>query len=244
MAKPGTSATRLRRASEREDAPIGEAVARLEPGASRGFPRNYLAQSPEGEYLDTGGAVLDARGAILGVVSGRGAPSGLLHIARTDLYATWANAMVSCAAPITVRSWGGGYGQSQQGGGKGGGWAGSGSGGYGGDNPTGGGDALDGGSTVPGSSGGLPPKDAGAADGGSRDAGAPETQEKSPECPNAPFETPPRGDEEGCSGARDTGGTANTSCPSGDPPHDTSLDTGGGCPSCKPKPSEGDVVVR
>lgn len=58
-------------------------------------PNNYLADMPSSETLDTGGALINAKG-IVGVVSGKGTTSGKLYIARTDELANWLNEKVSC----------------------------------------------------------------------------------------------------------------------------------------------------
>lgn len=167
--KDGTKGVRFHRAS----ANATEATAtstRINGGEDDGFRLNYLLEMGKNEWLDTGGAVLDASGKIVGVVSGKGVQSELLHVARVDGFANWTKSAISCSNGLTTRTWGsgnsqnggGGYGgtpESKGGGGWGGGWGGGGggwgssSGGYGGGNGKGGGN-LDGGSTVPGSSGG------------------------------------------------------------------------------------------
>jgi hypothetical protein len=154
-AKEGSMATRFRResASAKEATPTN---AEIGLGADKGFRLNYLVETKDA-WLDTGGAVLDSSGKIIGVVSGKGKQSGLLHIARVDGFATWAKSATSCASGLATRTWGSGNSQNGGGGYGGtpntGGW-GSSSGGYGGGGSPGG--MMDGGATVPGSDGGTP----------------------------------------------------------------------------------------
>lgn len=172
-AKDGTKGQRLHRESSSAKTLIASDVE-LTSGKGKGFKLNYLAEIGSKEWLDTGGAVLDSSGKIVGVVSGKGKKSGKLHITRVDNFSEWAKSAVSCATTTSVRTWGsgnpsnggGGYGgtpiQTCNGGGGWGGWGGGGGNcapwgssqapGYGGG---GGGsvddDVLDIGGTVPGS---------------------------------------------------------------------------------------------
>jgi hypothetical protein len=147
--KDGATAQRFRKG--------GLTTALLELGVGDGFRLNYLTDAQKGELVDPGAAVLDARGQIVGVVSGKGKTTNKLHIARVDPYAAWAKTAIECSSGtggpdgLAVRTWGGGRGGTP----NPGTW-GSSSGGYGGGGGTSGGPGdrlLDGGATVPGSSG-------------------------------------------------------------------------------------------
>jgi hypothetical protein len=72
----------------------------------RTFPHAYVTEIPAGETLDTGGAVLDERNHIVGVVSGRGLTTGKLYLARTDALASWIAPKVACATSTRVRTYG------------------------------------------------------------------------------------------------------------------------------------------
>lgn len=123
----------------------------LKAGDKGGFKLNYLVELPKGEQgktPDGGGAVLDSNGKIIGVVSGAGVASNMLHVARVDGFSGWAKSALSCSSAATTATWGGGSGgnggkgyggtpePAQTGGGGwgggGGGWGGGGWGGGGG----------------------------------------------------------------------------------------------------------------
>ena len=170
-AEDGSKGTRVRRVSDSATT-FSTTTAVLQGGASKGFRLNYLVEAND-TFVDAGAPVLDSNGKIIGVVSGKGKTSNLLHIARVDNFKTWTKSATTCASTLAVRDWGsgnsqnggGGYGgtpsTSSSGGGGWGGWGGSSSGGswgsssggYGGGDGSGNGNmGLDGGSTVPGSS--------------------------------------------------------------------------------------------
>lgn len=162
-AAEGTEVTRFHHSSATSNDASGT-DGQLKLGDSGGFKLDYLMEPVKGEFLDVGGAVVDSDGKILGVVSGLGKQSDLLHVARVDMFSNWTKTAVSCSTALGTRSWGGGNGSTPPnkpggggwGGGAGGGGWGSSSGGYGGSGGMGGGGSplLDGGSSVPGSSGG------------------------------------------------------------------------------------------
>lgn len=92
----GTRALHFRRSSAAAAMP-GSSTIDVASGRAKGFRLNYVAKIEEGTFLDTGGAVVDPKtGKIIGVASGKGATSGLLHIARTDNFAKWITMAVSC----------------------------------------------------------------------------------------------------------------------------------------------------
>ncbi|MBX3227963.1 MAG: trypsin-like serine protease [Labilithrix sp.] len=182
IAKDGTKGLRFHRDAKT----IVSSSAILKAGAKKGFKLNYTIELPKAEQSktpDTGGAVIDNNGKIVGVVSGTGKTSGLLHVARVDGFSSWAKSAIACSNSATTATWGsgnkdnggGGYGGTPEpktssggawggggGGWGGGGWGGGGggwgasSGGYGGGGGknTSGGSTTNPGDTVPGSSGG------------------------------------------------------------------------------------------
>lgn len=151
----GAKAVRFSRPSASATAPTTTEIA-VSPMTKKGFRLNYAAKVEAGEYLDTGGAVIDPKtGKIHGVISGLGKESGLLHIARTDNFAKWIANAKSCGAAtsIATRTYGTSSSSSSGwpgGGSSSGGWGAGGGdwGGYGGS-----GDKLDGGGSSSGSSG-------------------------------------------------------------------------------------------
>jgi hypothetical protein len=73
----------------------------------RTFPHAYLTDIPASETLDTGGAVLNAKNEIVGVVTGRGLTTGALYLARTDEMVSWLSLKKACAGGATgVRTYG------------------------------------------------------------------------------------------------------------------------------------------
>jgi Trypsin len=158
----GAGALRFLRASA--TANVTTASVSVNDGATKGFRLAYTASVEAGDFLDTGGALIDPKtGKIHGVVSSLGLKSKLLYIARTDNYATWLRSAQACGGVET----GGGlaprtYGTSSSS--SSGGWGGGGGdwGGYGGSNKGG----IDAGTTVPGAG------DAGAGGGTGSDSGA------------------------------------------------------------------------
>lgn len=191
-AADGAKGTRVRRVSDSAKT-FSTTTAVLKGGASKGFRLNYLVESSDA-FVDAGAPVLDNNGKIVGVVSGKGKTSGLLHIARVDNFKTWTKSAISCASTLAVRDWGsgnsqnggGGYGgtPSTSSGGGGGGWGGwggssggggwgSSSGGYGGGDGSGNGNmGLDGGATVPGSSSSGGSSSGASSSGGSSSGGS------------------------------------------------------------------------
>jgi hypothetical protein len=87
----GASISRVRHA--------GQAFQTLSGSIShwRSFPYAYYADIPSSETLDTGGAVVNDKFEIVGVVTGRGLQTGKLHIARTDHMMTFLSPKVACA---------------------------------------------------------------------------------------------------------------------------------------------------
>jgi hypothetical protein len=167
-APDATKAIRFHRKSRGGD--VGTSEVTLTNGATKGFRLTYVTDIAKGEYLDTGGAVLDARtGTILGIVSARGRTTGLLYIARVDGFASWIAKSIDCASrdddgpgSLSPLGWGGGGGGDPWGGGGGsssGGWSGGSS--YGG-----GGKKIDAGSLP------MPDGGAGADAGAGGDGGA------------------------------------------------------------------------
>ncbi len=130
--KSGTQALKFARgAASGEPQPSD---VELEPGKSKGFRLTYTAGKAETGFLDTGGAVVNEDGKIVGVVSGRGKTSGLLYVTRVDLFAKWISNSQSCAEDLNIKGWGGDPwgGGGSQGGGTPGWWQGGVFGGYGG----------------------------------------------------------------------------------------------------------------
>lgn len=134
--KDGTRATRLHRSASgsKEFIPSDTVV---QDGAKKGFGLAYTVEMPKGEWLDTGGALVDGKGKIYGVVSAQGKKSRLLYITRVDGFVEWLSGSVdecgSDSSGLSTRTWGGGWGGSSSGGGGWGGGGGGDWGGYGGD---------------------------------------------------------------------------------------------------------------
>lgn len=173
VAKGSTKGLRFHRSAENANAPTATETT-INLGEEKGFKLNYLVKAEKNEWVDSGGAVLNSKGELIGVVSGLGKNSGMIHVARIDNFATWTKSAIACSNGLSARTWGsgnaanggGGYGgtpSTSSGGGGWGGWGGGGggwgssSGGYGGGGGkgNGGGAGMDGGATVPGSSGGA-----------------------------------------------------------------------------------------
>ncbi len=213
---------------------LSSTAVTIQSGASKGFRLNYLVSS-NATFVDPGAAVLDANNNIIGVVSGKGKASGMLHVARVENYRTWAKAAVTCTSSLATRDWGsgntdtggagyggtpstvtntGGWGDT-----TGGGW-GSSSGGYGGGNGSGNGNTgLDGGSTVPGYNGGTTTSggttSGGTTSGGATSSGGTDTTKTtvnpgdgSNTCPGAPV---CEGSDCGAGGSGLNGGTGSAS---------------------------------
>ena len=73
------------------------------------FSHAYITDIPSSETLDTGGAVINAKGEIMGVVTGRGIQTAKLHIARLDGLVKWLAPKVTCGgggASLTVKTYG------------------------------------------------------------------------------------------------------------------------------------------
>ena len=73
------------------------------------FPHAYITDIPSNETLDTGGPVINAKGEIIGVVTGRGIQTGRLHVARTDALTAWLSPKVTCGgggSALTVKTYG------------------------------------------------------------------------------------------------------------------------------------------
>ena len=247
MAADGTKGLQFHRDSASSKTVSSTAIT-LQGGASKGFRLNYLISS-SAAYVDPGAAVLDANNNIVGVVSGKGKTSGLLHVARVENYKTWARSAMTCASSLATRDWGSGnsdtggagYGGTPStttntggwGGSTGGGW-GSSSGGYGGGDGSGNGNpgsSLDGGSTVPGYNGGTTSggttsggTTSGGTTSGGTSSGGTDTKvnpgDGTNTCPGAPV---CEGSDCGAGGSGLNGGTGSTSPGSGG----SSTSTGG-----------------
>lgn len=246
VAADGTKGIQFHRASDTAKT-FSSSTVTLQGGASKGFRLNYLISSSS-SFVDPGAAVLDNNNNIVGVVSGKGKTSGLLHVARVENYRTWAKSAATCASSLAVRDWGSGnsdtggagYGGTPStssssggwGGGGGGSW-GSGSGGYGGGDGSGngntGGGSLDGGSTVPGSSSsggtGTPTSTSSSSSSSSGSSGTTPVNggDGSNTCPGAPI---CEGTDCGAGGSGLNGGTGSTT-PSSSGGTDTGPGTGG-----------------
>ena len=77
----------------------------------RTFPHAYATEMSNSETVNTGGAVINEKGDIVGVVTGRGMTTSKLYIARTDGLAAWLAPKVTCAggksaASLGVRTYG------------------------------------------------------------------------------------------------------------------------------------------
>ncbi|HVH45915.1 MAG TPA: trypsin-like serine protease, partial [Labilithrix sp.] len=74
------------------------------------FPNAYVTDISGGERLDTGGAVLNDKNEIVGLVTGRGLTTGKLYIARVNDLVNWLSPKVACghqsAAALNVRTYG------------------------------------------------------------------------------------------------------------------------------------------
>ena len=123
----GAKVSRFHRTSASAATPTST-DASVKGGASLGFRTAYVVDFPKGEYLDTGGAIVDARtGDIHGVVSGVGGKTGHLYVSRVDGLAEWINSSVSACGTagdqLGVRTY-----PSSSSGGSSSGWGGSSSG--------------------------------------------------------------------------------------------------------------------
>ncbi len=104
--KSGAKAVRIGRSSE--NGGLTSTEVSLESGRTKGFPLMYAAGKLDGsEFLDTGGAVLDKDGKIVGVVSVRGKKSNTLFVSRTDLFGKWITSSIECSSTLTTKGWGG-----------------------------------------------------------------------------------------------------------------------------------------
>ncbi len=73
----------------------------------RSFPNSYVTEMPRSEVLDTGGAVVNERNEIVGLVTGRGLTTGKLYVARTDGLVAWLSPKLACGGAATgVRTYG------------------------------------------------------------------------------------------------------------------------------------------
>ena len=79
-------------------------------GTVRTFPHAYTASMPTSETVNTGGAVINSKGEIVGIVTGRGMQTAKLYIARVDGLAKWLSPKVVCAGGktggLSVRTYG------------------------------------------------------------------------------------------------------------------------------------------
>ena len=98
----GTAAKRVRHSGQTFS------LADASLGTVRTFPHAYTTEMSKSETLDTGGAVVNGKGEIVGVVSGRGMQTGKLYIARTDKLVKWLSPKVACAGGAAVVSTGSG----------------------------------------------------------------------------------------------------------------------------------------
>ncbi len=73
-------------------------------GSVRTFPHAYTTEMSTSETLDTGGAVINGKGEIVGVVTGRGMQTSKLYIARTDKLVRWLSPKVACAGGTSLSS--------------------------------------------------------------------------------------------------------------------------------------------
>jgi hypothetical protein len=87
----GTPVTRVSHARGNFDM-IGSSVANV-----RNFPHAYVADMPNSETVNTGGAVINGKGEIVGIVTGRGMQTSKMYIARTDGLAQWLAPKIVCA---------------------------------------------------------------------------------------------------------------------------------------------------
>jgi hypothetical protein len=76
-------------------------------GKVRTFPHAYTMEMSNSETVNTGGAVVNAKGEIVGVVTGRGMQTSQLYIARTDGLVKWLAPKVACAGgkSLSVRTY-------------------------------------------------------------------------------------------------------------------------------------------
>jgi hypothetical protein len=75
----------------------------------RNFPHAYTAEMSNSETVNTGGAVIDEKGDIVGIVTGRGMQTSKVYIARTDSLVQWLSPKVVCAggkSALSVRTYG------------------------------------------------------------------------------------------------------------------------------------------
>jgi hypothetical protein len=70
-------------------------------GKVRTFPHAYTTEMSNSETVNTGGAVVNDKGEIVGIVTGRGMQTSKLYIARTDGLAKWLSPKISCAGGKT-----------------------------------------------------------------------------------------------------------------------------------------------
>lgn len=233
----GAKVLRVHRASANATEP-GTSTLEVGSAKKKGFRLNYAAKIESGEYLDTGGAIIDAKtGKIHGVVSGKGMKSDLLYIARVDNFAKWVTKGAACGDSLAVRGYPGG-GSS---GGGGDPWGGGGDdwGGYGGS-----GKKLDGGApdsgtsssssssgSVPdsGTTTGTPPGDTTDTPGGPGGGTCPPPPSCEGECPGTPPGTDDPGTE-GPGGDDDVPSTSSSS--SGNSGDNPGTDVCPGPPSC------------
>lgn len=130
----GAKAVRLHRASSSAGAPVASDTT-ISSGKPKGFRLAYTAEVPKGEWLDTGGALLDPKtGKIHGVVSSLGKKTGLLYITRIDGFGGWiSDAIADCGGSTGGSLAPRGYPSSSSGGSSSGDWGGGDWGGYGGE---------------------------------------------------------------------------------------------------------------
>ncbi len=222
----GAKAVRFHRGSASATEP-GSSSVEVASAKSKGFRLNYAAKAVEGQYLDTGGAIIDAKtGKIHGVVSGKGMKSDLLYITRVDNYVKWITKAGSCGGSLAVRGYPGGGSSSGGSSGWGGGddW-----GGYGGSGKKLDGGAPDASSSSSSSSGSAPDSGAPGTPGSPGSPGTPGTPGDGTDTPGGPGggtcppipscegECPgkPGGDDPGSDAPGDDDDTPSTSSSSG-----------------------------
>ena len=126
-AKSGADGVKIARTTTNGEAQSADVT--LDLGKAKGFRLTYTAgKSEPGSFLDTGGAVLDDNGKVVGVVSGRGRKSGLLYVTRVDLFAKWITSAQTCSADMATKTWGGNPWGGSSSGGSSSGWGGGSSG--------------------------------------------------------------------------------------------------------------------
>lgn len=94
--------------------PNGEQVMRVRNDGGKNFqfidakldrvrqmPNAYITEIPASETLDTGGAVVNGKGEIVGIVTGRGMQTGKLYIAKLGEVVGWLSDKANCGGATT-----------------------------------------------------------------------------------------------------------------------------------------------